>query len=346
MNKIIGIIQQTDVPLHSTSWNQPWVNYCKKNKVDYRIIDPLNASLIDDIKEVDILLWHLNGFDFKEMLFAKSVIKTAEEIGVKVFPSSNSSWFFDDKLSEFFILKAIDAPIPDTKVFFEEEYAKNWINEMQFTPLVAKLRNGSGSSNVILLNSKCHALKYIKKMFGKGISSYPSLFYKAKSNIKSAKSKEIFWSRFRRIPEFLRNLREAKRFPKEKGYVLLQKMIPNDGFDLKVVTVGDKVSFFGRYIRKNDFRASGGGDIIFDRSLIPDNVIQTALLTSEKLGVECMGYDFVVDKDSGIGKIIEMSFGFSHELLYNCKGHFNKVGEWIPEPLNAPEEIIINLCNG
>ena len=75
-------------------------------------------------------------------------------------------------------------------------------------------------------------------------------------------------------------------FSKEKGYVYFQEFIPNDGFDLKIVVIGDKLSFIGRKIRKDDFRASGGGDLFYDKNLVTQNVISSAFSTNDKLGLQ------------------------------------------------------------
>jgi hypothetical protein len=56
-----------------------------------------------------------------------------------------------------------------------------------------------------------------------------------------------------------------------------------------------------------------------------------------------MGYDYVVDKKTREGLIIEISYGFSHEALLSAGGYFDRKGNWHDEPLNAPEEILRNL---
>ena len=35
----------------------------------------------------------------------------------------------------------------------------------------------------------------------------------------------------------------GKRLPREKDYCSFQEFIPNNGFDLKVYVIGDKISF-------------------------------------------------------------------------------------------------------
>jgi len=167
--------------------------------------------------------------------------------------------------------------------------------------------------------------------------------YKTSSNIKSAHNWATIKNRAKRIPEFLRNFASARMFPNEKGYVFLQEFIPNDGYDLKIIVVGNKLSFIGRDIRKGDFRASGGGSLFFEKSLVTQDIIYSAFSTSYKLGFQCMGYDYVVDKADGKGKIIEISYGFSHAALLQAKGFFDRDGMWHDKPLNAPVEVIKNI---
>jgi glutathione synthase/RimK-type ligase-like ATP-grasp enzyme len=149
--------------------------------------------------------------------------------------------------------------------------------------------------------------------------------------------------RIRRIPEFYQTYKNARKFPNEKEYVFFQEFIPNDGYDLKIVVVRDKLGFIARHTRKNDFRASGGGDIYFDQTLVTKNIIDSAFNVSDKLGFQCMGYDFVVDSKTGEGKFVEMSYGFSHTALSQANGYFDRTGIWHDEPLNAPEEIVRNI---
>src|SRR5690606_40375719 len=137
--------------------------------------------------------------------------------------------------------------------------------------------------------------------------------------LKSSKSLKTFVNRAKRMPEFLNSLSNAKKFNIERGYVYLQEFVPNDGYDLKIVVIGDKLSFIGRNIREGEFRASGGGDIFYEKNKVTQNVIDSAFATSDKLQFKCMGYDYVVNKDTGEGIIIEISYGFSHHALLDAK---------------------------
>lgn len=338
----IAILFDKNEKLHSTNWSIPWVEYCKENTLDHEIINPYENGVIKKLMEFDIILWHYSNYSFKDMLMAKNILFTMEEHGKKVFPSFKDAWHFDDKLAETYLLESINAPIPKSYYYYDSKSLEADINNLSF-PIIAKLRNGSGSHNVKMIKSKEELRGYAKKMFTSGLSSAPSLMYKASSNIKSSKSLKTFINRAKRIPEFLRSLSNAKKFNKERGYVYLQEFIPNDGYDLKIVVVGNKLSFIGRNIREGEFRASGGGDLFYDRNRITKDVIDSAFKTSDALGFQCMGYDYVVNTQTQKGIIIEISYGFSHQALLSAGGYFDRNGEWHNEPLNVPEDVLKNI---
>lgn len=337
----IAILFDEQEVLHSTDWSSAWVEYCKKNKIFYEVVNPYKIGVVKYLLSFDLILWHLSNYSFKDMLMSRNVLNTLEENGKQVFPSFKDAWHFDDKLAETYLLESIDAPIPSSYYYYNLEDLKYAIKQSDFSfPIIAKLRNGSGSHNVKLIKSEKELISYGNKMFGSGISSVPSLLYKTTSNVKSSKDLKTFIARAKRIPEFLKSLSNAKKFNIERGYVYLQEFVPNDGYDLKVVVIGEKLSFIGRNIREGEYRASGGGDLFYDKNKVTKNVIDSAFLTSEKLGFICMGYDYVINSKTGEGKIIEISFGFSHHAIIDAKGYFDRDGVWYEDFLNVPEEII------
>ncbi|MEY8861417.1 RimK family alpha-L-glutamate ligase [Tenacibaculum singaporense] len=340
----IAILYDVNERLHTTNWSLAWEEYCKKNNIAYQIVNPYKIEVVKTLLKFDIILWHYSNYSFKDMLMAKNVLNTLEDRGKKVFPSFKDAWHFDDKLAETYLLESVEAPMPKSFYYYSLTELDKAINDKKMSfPIIAKLRGGSGSHNVKKIDSVEELRKYGKQMFTSGLSSAPSLMYKASSNIKSSKNLKIFIKRAKRIPEFLRSLSNAKKFNIERGYVYLQEFIPNDGYDLKVVVVGDKLSFIGRNIREGEYRASGGGSLFYEREKVTKEVIDSAFKTSDELGFKCMGYDYVVNSKTGKGIIIEISYGFSHQALLDANGYFDRNGKWHEEPLNVPYEIIENL---
>lgn len=341
----IAIVHSKGAVMHTTSWVKPWTDYCEENRIEYEYVNLMGRDAVAILKNFDALLWHFGQYDLKSMLFTRSILYTAKMMGLKVFPDFNESWHFDDKVAEMYALKAVDAPIPESSVYYYYPLLERDVESGKLTlPIVAKLRTGSGSHNVKLIKSKSQLLSYGRKMLlGKGLKAAPSLIYKATSNIRSAHNKSDFMNKFHRIPEFMRTLKGAKQFPREKRYVYLQEFIPNEGYDMKVVVVGDKCSGLIRPVRSHDFRASGGGEVFFDKKYFTPEIIRSAFATTDKLGMQCIGYDYVVNKETGEGKIVEMSYGFAHTAVMASGGYFDRDCVWHEGPLNAPAEIIQNM---
>lgn len=328
---------------HSTQWGNSWVEFCEENNIPYEIVNGFANDVLETLKDFDCLVWHFSNYSYQEMLFARSILRSAAQMGLKTFPDEKTCWHFDDKIAEMYLLQSVNAPIPKSYVFYTYKECKAWAEALSSFPVVGKLRCGSGSSNVQLLTSAEKIKRYAKKMFHKGFKATPDILYKTKSNIKSSKSWDTFVKRFKRIPDFLETLRKSKMMPKEKGYCYFQEFVPNDGFDLKIVVVGDKLSYIVRNTRKGDFRASGGGDLFFDRSYVTPDIIRSAFEISDRLNFRCMGYDYVIDKRTNTGKIVEISYAFSHTALLGAGGYWDRNGVWHEEPLNAPHEILKNL---
>lgn len=336
----IAIVYNSKVAVHSGSWSIVWKEYCDTAKVKYQMIDESEMNLLERLFNFDVVLWHFSGFNYSHMMFARSILFSLQKRGIRVFPGIDESWHFDDKIAESFLLQSIDASIPKYFFFMDKENAMLWAKSYKSYPIVAKLKNGSGSHNVKIMNNSDDAIQYINTMFGEGFESNPSILFKGKSNFTSSKSFDVLVKRIKRIPEFMRNYRKSKLFPNEKNYVYFQEFIPNDGFDLKVVVVGDKLSYIARNVRKGDFRASGGGSLYYDRTLINQQLIDSAFGASDKLNFQCMGYDYVIDNSTNECKIVEISYGFSSQALLDAGGYFDRKGNWYDEPLNVPVEII------
>jgi len=340
------LIHQSFGIQHSSAWNIPWENYLKKNGIEYDKINLFAVDAIKTLRQYDILLWHFGQYRYQAMLEARSILYSAKSMGLKVFPDFNDAWHFDDKVAEMYALQAVGAPIPQSFVFYDMDTLKIELEAGKLGfPIVAKLRTGSGSHNVKMIKNKAQLLNYARRMFGKGYNPAPSLLYKTSSNIRSSHDKATFISKLKRAPEFLRTLKDARQFPNEKGYVYLQEFIPNDGYDMKIVVVGDKLSGLYRPIRSHDFRASGGGEVFYDKSLFKENIIKSAFAVANAIGFQCVGFDYVIDKRTGEGVIVEMSYGFSHTAVMGMGGWFDRNCQWHEGALNAPEELLNNLIN-
>lgn len=338
--KPIAICQNKKIFDHSTAWTPRFIEYCEQEKIPFEIVDCYDTNIIKQLPKYSALLWNYSNYVISDLLEARNILQIADNLGLVTFPYPSMNWHFDDKIAEMYAFQSINAPIPQSWVFYIEDDCIDWLKNKAQYPLVAKLRCGSGANNVKLLHSSKEAIKYAMRMFSNGFNPAPSFAYKAYSKLQSSRDIATIISRIKKIPEFLNTRRHAQMMPIEKGYCYFQEFIPNDGYDLKVVVIGNKMTFCARNVRKNDFRASGGGDCYYDRSLLTEDVIDSAFETAKRLEMSCVGFDFVVNKSTGQGKIVEMCYGFDYEVQKDLGAYVDQKHEWHEEAVCVPGEIV------
>ena len=318
--------------------------WLENNGIPWERIDCYHYGIIDQLSNYSALIWHYSNFVNADLMEAQHILDIASEMGLTVFPNHSTGWHFDDKIAEMYALQAAKAPIPNSWVFYELQACLKWLENDAKYPLVAKLRRGSGASNVKLLHSFSEAKKYAKRMFSSGYQPAPSVMYKTYSKVQSVRSASDFKNRFKKIPNFLKAHRFGKGMPIEKGYCYFQEFIENEGYDLKVAIVNGKCCAVTRGTRKGDFRASGGGDVYFKRELVTEQIILSAFAAAKNLKMQAVGFDYVVDKKTGEGKIIEMCFGngVAKETLA-VGGYWDESLTWHDKPLNVIDEVMSYL---
>jgi len=62
---------------------------------------------------------------------------------------------------------------------------------------------------------------------------------------------------------------------RQKNYVYFQEYVPNDGFDIRVILVGNRAFGYYRRVLEGDFRASGMNTV--ERRALPEEAIRVAL---------------------------------------------------------------------
>jgi glutathione synthase/RimK-type ligase-like ATP-grasp enzyme len=114
---------------------------------------------------------------------------------------------------------------------------------------------------------------------------------------------------------------------REKGYVYFQDFIPNNTFDIRICVVDNKAFALKRMCRENDFRASGGGRIIYDKNQIDERCVKIAFDVNDKLKTQSIAFDFVFDENNN-PLIVEISYGYSANAYDICEGYWTKDMQW------------------
>jgi glutathione synthase/RimK-type ligase-like ATP-grasp enzyme len=287
-------------------------------------------------------MWHFNHKSPKASKFARQLLFSVQASGKAVFPDHNTSWHFDDKVGQKYLLEAIGAPLPASYVFYTRKEAREWIDSAVF-PKVFKLRNGAGSDNVLKVSTRKSARRLVNKAFGRGFRQYDAMANLRERYRKYRNGKTTLHDVIRGVIRLGYTTEYARVTGNERGYVYFQDFIPGNDSDIRVVVVGNKAFAIKRMVRANDFRASGSGSILYEKEHFRDDVIRLAFDISEKLNTQCMAYDFVFS--DGDPLVVEISYGFAMHGYDDCAGYWESDLTWHEGKFNPYGWMVDDLIN-
>lgn len=301
-----------------------WIEYCQKNNIEYKLVNVYDSDIISQVKGCDAFMWHHSHLDYRDVLFGKQLIYSLEAMGVKCFPNFYTTWHFDDKVGQKYLLEAIGAPLVPSYVFYSKKEAMDWIRKT-FFPKVFKLRGGAGASNVKLVHSAKEARHFVNKAFGKGFPQFDRIGYTKERIGKWKEGKDSFIGVLKGIGRLFVPTDFSKMHPREKGYVYFQDFIPNNSYDTRVVVIGgNKAMGERRYCRKDDFRASGSGS--FEYVNIDSEILKIAFEMARKLNLQSVAFDFIYQDSRPL--IVEMSYAFGTHGISHCGGYYTQDFKW------------------
>ncbi|NDI97579.1 hypothetical protein GWA97_00635 [Flavobacterium sp. LaA7.5] len=307
-------------------FHERWVNYCKNNNIPYKLVNCYSNNIIQELDGCKALLWHHNQSDPRDILIAKELLFALEHTGFEVFPNFKTGWHFDDKVGQKYLFERLKLPFVPTYVFVEKKTALAWANNTTF-PKVFKLRGGAGSANVKLARTKDQAISFINKAFGKGFKQYEALS-NLKERIRMYKEGKMPLSkvligvlRIGYEPKF------SKVIGREMHYAYFQDFIPNNDFDIRIIVINNKAIGLKRMVRKNDFRASGSGNVKFNKEEFDIRCVKISFDTAKMLQTQSAALDFVFDKNNE-PLIVEISYGFFAPVYDDCPGYWDDNLNW------------------
>jgi len=325
----------------SGGFAERWISYCQEKSIPYKIVNCYDNDIIEQLADCDALMWHFYHAGVKDFLFAKQLLYAIQISGKKVFPDFNTVWHFDDKVGQKYLLEAIHAPLAPSYVFYSKDEAMRWAKTTTY-PKVLKMRCGASSANVRLVKTKQEAARLITKSFGKGFAQYNRLGNLKERWRKKLLGKATMTDVLKGFVRFFYTTDFAKMAGYEKGYVYFQAFIPDNTYDIRIVVIGNYAFGIKRMVRKNDFRASGSGNIIYKKSEISEECVKIAFEINQKLNTQCIALDFVF---AGLHQalVIEISYGFVPQGYDACEGYWDKNLNWYEGEFNPYGWMVENL---
>lgn len=240
------------------------------NHVPHKVINLFQSDWLQQCSDVDIVI---SAYPSEPSRLNELQAKTGilEKYHQKIcYPSAKDLWSYEDKVRMYYLVNEFRLPHADTFITHDYDEAIRFANTTRY-PLISKIKTGSCSRGVDLIQTKEQALKIIHKNFGVG--------------------RKALWT-----------------YSFEKDYVYFQEFISDATYDLRIFVVGDIIAGYRRRMKGKDFRASGVG--ILDRALFPEDAIVTAISLKEKWDTTILAVDFVDTNKSLDHKIIEASISF------------------------------------
>lgn len=259
---------------HQYSYWPKFERYLINNNIPYEFLDIKSSKFIAESDKFDIIIWRTLSL-YSDQWEATDKIEFLEKYKNKtILPSTDSLWFYEDKVRQAWLFEHLNLPYLKTFISYNKQEILDYIENVDY-PIISKDKTSSSATGVRLIKTKSEARNHVLKIFSKGI----------------------------KLPE---------DYIKQKNYVIFQEKVPNEGFDLRVIMIGNYYLGYYRFPEKGDFRASGSG--IYEKREIPLEVLKLAKKVKESLPKTYMlAVDFLQDSRDMKYYIIETSIFISVE---------------------------------
>lgn len=247
-----------------------WTKYTRfleNNGFPYETFDLSSHDWLEKARNFDIFVGILSNKLYHLQEMRRKFFTLETYLGKTCFPSTSHILIYEDKTLEAYISAARDIPYAKTYVSNEKQDALRLIEKLDY-PVIHKMDPGSGSLGVELVKDRNQARKIVQQAFSISGRATHSLYFK------------------------------------QKNYIYFQDYVQNDGYDLRVILVGNWTFGYYRKVLEGDFRASGMN--IIEKREIPEEAIRIAWRTNQIIKSPMLVVDLVRGLD-GKYTIIEFS---------------------------------------
>ena len=321
-----------------------WQLACEKKGLKYDIINLSRSNWLEKVMEkpYDFFLLRPPGnVEHYKNLYDERTYIIARVLKLKVFPSYEECYIYENKRLLSYFLKAMNIPHPQTNVFYNKEEALKFIEASTY-PIVGKTAIGASGSGVKIIKNLSQAKIYINKAFSsKGLKRR----FGPNRVIGSPKK----WTEKTLInPQyFLKKLKGYLFTHKygQKDFVIFQEYIHHD-FEWRAVKIGD--SYFAHKKIKSGEMASGSKGIEYVNP--PKSILDFIRKISAENNFNSMAFDIFEDKERGfLVNELQTTFGHVQDYILEVDGvpgrYVYQGNNWIFEPgdFNSNESYDLRL---
>lgn len=296
--------------------------YFRERNYQIKFVEFSKVTELRNIKNIPILYTSSEDIGYHYKSYIEDVVLFLQESGGKIIPEFKFLRANNNKIYMELISKQIGGKIMnrlDSWIFGTFEEMQSRMHEFTY-PIVIKSSTGAMGRGVSLAKNEKDLIKKVKSIIR---TQY--LLQDIKDNIRPYKYKGY----------------KVNSLYREK--FVLQSFIPDLKNDWKILIFGDKYFIFSRPVRKNDFRASGSGNLNYSYGSecnYPQGIFEFAKNIFEILDVPHLSIDIAYDGN----KFYLIEF---QAIFFGTVGHvksdvyFKKEkNNWIPLKNTEPIEKI------
>ena len=244
-----------------------YIRFLENNGFPYEFFDLGAHDWLEKARKFDIFVGILSNQLHHLQEMRKKYFTLETYLGKVCFPSTSHILMYEDKALESYISDACGIPYAKTYISNEKQDALRLIETLTY-PVIHKMDPGSGSLGVELVHDRGQARRIVQQAFSvSGRATYSLCF-------------------------------------RQKDYIYFQDYIKNDGYDLRVIIIGNWAFGYYRKVLEGDFRASGMNMV--EKREIPEEAIRIAWKTNQIIKSPMLVVDLVHSLD-GTYTIIEFS---------------------------------------
>jgi hypothetical protein len=305
-------------PPHSDAASPRWARLLQESGHKVRWVDVRRADVLEQLNGCQGFMWRWAHFKGMSRIARRLLPVIERELKLVVYPNQDTCWHYDDKIAQAYLLNATGVPTPATWVWFDQEKASAWADSASF-PLVIKLATGAGSRNVALVRTADEAKRWIKHLYLQRVTHLHAAQFEPlgwKQRLRLAASVLLTG----RTPPVYRD----NGYETQSGYVLFQEFLPANDYDTRVTVIGNRAFAYQRLNRKNDFRASGSGNILVDPSNIDLRFVRLAFEVARRIRSSSCAIDGLYRNGKCV--VAEISYTYVSWMVHSCPGHWEIEG--------------------
>jgi len=247
-----------------------WTKLCRfldHNAFEYEIYNIHAHDWLSQAKQFDAVvgIWSCDLHCLQEMREKYWVLE--HYLGKTTFPSAQHAFLYEDKRLEAYLAYLHGIPFANAHISYDRRDALELVESLDY-PVVSKMVPASASVGTELVRDRKRARKIVERAFS------------------------------------VAGRRTHLSYARQKNYVYFQDFIPNDGFDLRAIVVGDWVFGYYRKMLAGDFRASGMN--LVEKRELPQEAMRLALKLNQVVKSPMLVVDMLRGLD-GRYQVIEFS---------------------------------------